>query len=186
MKNLCILLLVCAFNASALELTVVGGSGQTAVVGTPFQERFSVRLTTDDGDPIADALISFGNNGCVLMLGTTCPPPSAWGLFESGERYAIAYTNSDGVAVSPTYIAGSTPSQGNSIFAYPPSEQPPHFFTPRQSLGAIQSIGFGQTLPTAVPIPMLSSFSSLLLVALMVFVAYKRLWLARKYCRPLD
>ena len=186
MKNLCILLLVCAFNASALELTVVGGSGQTAVVGTPFQERFSVRLTTDDGDPIADAPISFGNNGCVLMLGTTCPPPSAWGVFESGEPFAIAYTNGDGVAVSPTYIAGSTPSQGNSIYAYPPSEQPPHFFTPRQTLGAIQTIGFGQTLPTAVPIPTLSSVGMLLLAVLMIIVACKRLWPARESNRPLD
>lgn len=47
-----------------LNVTIIAGQDQTAIVGQPFNEQFTVRLTDDKGLPYSNVDVSFQNNIC--------------------------------------------------------------------------------------------------------------------------
>lgn len=122
-----------AQNPTAIRLVVVDGGNQIAMLGQALPTRFTVRLTDDQGVPLAGVSIAFANNN---TCSAGAPPPMAWvncvGAADLGHflqlepmRYVVysnqigqSLTDSNGVAVAPAYIVGSSPG-GFSVWAYP-------------------------------------------------------------------
>ena len=101
-----------------------------------------------------------------------CPPASDWGLFDSGESSATVFTDDQGIAVSPAYFAGATPSVGNTIIVWPVSGQPPFNFPFSEALAARKLIEFTQLGTAAAPVPALSLPNMLVLILLVLVAAY--------------
>lgn len=167
------LLMLISVNVGAIELSIVSGDNQSAIVGQQFSERFVVQLTGDDGESLAGAPINFSNNQCVEIGGIPCPPSSAWGIFDTGTGSSTVLTDAQGIAISPIYIAGNTPSVGHSIIVWPVSGQPPYNFPFSEAWEAHKLIQFTQRGVPASPVPTLSLFNILIFILLMLFIAYK-------------
>ena len=75
-------------------LSVVSGSGQSAIVGTAYSTAFQVELTDAYGNPISGASVTF-----------TAPVSSASGTFGGNSTVT---TTASGIATAPTFTAGST------------------------------------------------------------------------------
>ncbi len=162
-----------AQDPDTLQLTITGGDNQTTMAGRRFDEPFSVQLTDGQGVPFPGAEISFSNNHCLEpAIGQGCPPGGAWGRYETGLTTALVYTDTQGIAVSPFYIAGDTPSSGNSIIVWPLSNQSSYNFTFSQAWGAHQLIYFRQSgAPT--PVPMLTPVTSFILMISMLLLGIR-------------
>jgi protocatechuate 3,4-dioxygenase beta subunit len=83
------------------ELVIEAGSGQTAQLGTPFQESLQVALANTNGCPLTGNLA--GQN-----LEFDAPGSGASGTFATGSNHAVVGTNAQGVATAPTLIANFT------------------------------------------------------------------------------
>ena len=153
-----------------LNVTIIAGQDQTAIVGQPFNAQFTVRLTDDKGLPYSNVDVSFQNDICFSFPHiNTCPPPSAWGNFINGERSVLVTTNSLGIAVAPIYVAGTTPSDGSPLLIYVPANRPPFNFTFPQSRDALKLIRFTQIPVPPRSIPTLSLEN---LIALMMAITF--------------
>lgn len=159
-----------AQNPTTIRFVVLDGANQIVMPGQVLPTRFAVRLTNDQDVPLAGVLIAFANNNTCLA---GAPPPMSWvncvGAADLGHflqlepmRYVVysnqigqSLTDSNGVAVAPAYITGSTPG-GFSVWAYPldPSGR---------FLGQMVYFQFNQSAPE--PIPTLSPLALIALAA---------------------
>ena len=146
-----------AQDVTHLNLVITEGQTQCATVGQPFSNHFAVRLTDNLGIPFSGAMIGFANDGCYsYSAGTsTCPAP---GHFESDVTGVLVPTDSSGVAVAPTYIAGTEPG-AIAVYAYPPPQMPPYYFGYSQSLNHIVVFDLYQS-SVAPPAPCDDVFTS--------------------------
>lgn len=122
-----------AQNPTNIRLVVLDGANQIGMTGQALPTRFTVRLTDDQGVPLAGVLIAFANNNTCFA---GAPPPMAWvtcdiaadlghflqlepmGYVVYSNQIGQSLTDSNGVAVAPAYIVGSSPG-GFSVWAYP-------------------------------------------------------------------
>jgi hypothetical protein len=82
----------------AAGVVVVSGSNQTAAAGTDFADPLEAEVVSSSGAPVAGTTVTFAvqsNDGATAS-------------FASGGASATETTNADGVAVSPTLVAGTT------------------------------------------------------------------------------
>ncbi len=172
---LCVAPNALAQDTTNIRLVVLDGDNQIGKNGQALPKKFAVRLTDNLGVPFAGATIAFANSSsCVtdapLSVGWIgcfggadlgnfgswmLPPPGAsnQGVFVS--------TDSNGVAVAPTYIAGSTVGQ-YSVWAFPPSLYP-YYFSGIPSADNMVYFHFSQS--AAAPIPTLSPLALMALAA---------------------
>ena len=167
-----------AQDPTNIRLVVVDGANQIAMLGQALPRRFTVRLTDDLGVPLAGVLIAFANNNACFV---GAPPPMAWvtcdvaadlGHFVQVEpmQYVVysnqigqSLTDSNGIAVAPAYIVGSSPG-GFSVWAYP--------IDPRgRFLGQMVYFQFYQS--ATVPIPALSPLALIALAAALGLVGFQ-------------
>jgi hypothetical protein len=84
------------------ELVLAGGSGQTAQLGKPFDQPFSVQLANTNGCPLTGNLAG-------ITVHFDAPGTGASGFFPaSGTNHATAGTNAQGSATAPSFIANDT------------------------------------------------------------------------------
>jgi hypothetical protein len=83
--------------ATALDLRIVSGAGQSATAGTMFAEAVRIALVDDQGDPVANRSVTF-----------TLPAQGASASFAGAVLSAQAMTDAQGVAVSPKFTANAT------------------------------------------------------------------------------
>lgn len=102
-----------AQNVTQLRMVITQGDGQTTATGQAFPQRFAVRLTDNQGLPFVGTPVEFENNGCLSFSSgpSTCPFTGAAGSFDPGGLAAVVLTDSSGLAVAPTYVAGASPGQ---------------------------------------------------------------------------
>ncbi len=85
-----------AVSVPVLNLQVVSGGGQSAVVETAFAGVIKVKLANGQGNAIAGRSVSF-----------TLPATSASAVFTGGGLSAQATTDAQGVAISPKFMANN-------------------------------------------------------------------------------
>lgn len=165
-----------AQDPTTIRLVVLDGANQIAMPGQALPNRFAVRLTDDQGVPFVGATIGFANSSCLADPG----PPMDWiscfggadlGHFEPGadippwflrtNQAGVALTDSNGVAVAPTYVAGPIPGS-YSVWAYPRSVYP-YYFSGIPSVEHMVYFQFNQSAPE--PIPTLSPLALIALAA---------------------
>jgi protocatechuate 3,4-dioxygenase beta subunit len=84
------------------ELVLAGGSGETAQLGKPFGQPFSVALANKNGCPLTGNLAG-------TLIRFDAPGSGASGFFaSSGSNAATAGTDAQGVAVAPAFTANDT------------------------------------------------------------------------------
>ncbi|HKU58678.1 MAG TPA: hypothetical protein VJP39_03650 [Gaiellaceae bacterium] len=84
------------------ELVIEGGSLQSAQLGKPFDQPFSVALENTNGCPLTGDLAN-------MSVRFSAPTSGASGLFPStGTNEAAAGTNAQGVATAPSFVANDT------------------------------------------------------------------------------
>lgn len=84
------------------ELVIEGGSLQSAQLGKPFDQPFSVALENTNGCPLTGDLAN-------ITVRFSAPTSGASGLFPStGTNEAAAGTNAQGVATAPSFLANDT------------------------------------------------------------------------------
>jgi protocatechuate 3,4-dioxygenase beta subunit len=92
----------CPSSNSPNELVLVGGSGQTAQLGKPFQGNLQVGLANSNGCPLTGNLAG-------VNVTFVAPGGGASGIFASnGSSHVTVGTNSEGVAVAPMFTANHT------------------------------------------------------------------------------
>jgi len=84
------------------ELVIEGGSLQSAKLGRPFDQPFSVALANKNGCPLTGNLAN-------ITVHFSAPTSGASGYFPStGSNSAAAGTNAQGVATAPSFVANDT------------------------------------------------------------------------------
>jgi protocatechuate 3,4-dioxygenase beta subunit len=84
------------------ELVLVGGSGQTAQLGSPFQSPLQVQLVASDGCPATGNLAG-------IDVDFVAPASGPSGVFAStGTQTAVVGTDAQGVATAPGFTADFT------------------------------------------------------------------------------
>jgi len=86
-----------AATAPVLNLQVLAGGGQSAVVGTAFAELIRVKLVNGLGEPVAGRVLSF-----------SMPTSGAGAVFAGGGLTAQATTDAQGLAASLMFSANPT------------------------------------------------------------------------------
>src|SRR5579862_3379198 len=93
---------VCPTSNHPNEIVLEGGGGQTAQLGKPFAESFSVMLANKNGCPLTGNLAG-------VTINFDAPGSGPSGIFPStGSREAFVQTNAQGVATSPPFTANFT------------------------------------------------------------------------------
>jgi hypothetical protein len=84
------------------ELVLAGGGSQTAQLGKPFEQPFSVQLANTNGCPLTGNLAG-------VTVHFDAPGSGASGFFPaSGSIHATAGTNAQGIATAPSFTANDT------------------------------------------------------------------------------
>lgn len=161
-----------AQNPTTIRLVVLDGANQIVMPGQALPNRFAVRLADDQGVPFVGVTIAFANSSCFLgqpPMGTVaCAGGGDLGHFASGmlpppensNQGVYVLTDSNGVAVAPTYIAGSTLGW-YSVWALPIKLDPNYF----SGITSIEMVHFGFYQSMVEPIPTLSPLALIALAA---------------------
>jgi adhesin/invasin len=93
---------VCPSENRPNELVLVGGSGQTAQLGKPFETPLQVQLANTNGCPLTGNLAG-------ISVDFDAPGSGPSGRFSStGSTHAVVGTNAQGVATAPSFVANDT------------------------------------------------------------------------------
>ncbi|NBR04923.1 MAG: hypothetical protein EBT92_04045 [Planctomycetes bacterium] len=85
------------------QISVVSGSGQSALVGTAFANPLTARVVDSRGDPVPNIQVRFA------APNANPPTNPATGTFPGNQQTIIAITNTAGLAVSTTLTANNAP-----------------------------------------------------------------------------
>jgi protocatechuate 3,4-dioxygenase beta subunit len=92
----------CPASNSPNELVLVGGSGQTAQLGTPLGQNLQVALANTNGCPLTGNLAG-------ISINFDAPGSGASGIFAgTGSREAYVGTDAQGMATAPPFTANFT------------------------------------------------------------------------------
>lgn len=159
--------------------TAVGGVHQTVAVGSELPERFVLRVTDPQGQPMAGVRVVFAINFCLEGVpppGGGCPPPTLYGQFVNATGPSEAVSDAAGLATSAAFVAGSTTGQ-YSVYSSIPAQQVGSVQIPFNTafrLFNITQVPSG-VAPLAFPIPVNQGWALAALVVLLLYTAQGRL-----------
>jgi hypothetical protein len=94
------------------SLAPLAPQSQSVTVGTRYQAPLQVRVLDADGNPVQGANVTFGL-GSGSAAGGNSGGGAAGATFDGGSSQADELTNTDGIATSPRFVAGSVAGRFN-------------------------------------------------------------------------
>ncbi len=133
------------------RITSVGGTPQSARVGTTFPVRFAASVQDSFGNPVSGAEVTF-----------TAPAAGAGGTFSGGERSATVSTNESGIGTAPDFAANLTAGT-YAVAATAPGLAGPALFALTNTAGSAASISpvVGSQQATEVNTPFSTQFKAI-------------------------
>ena len=178
---LCLVLACGAVHAQTLvpNTVAVGSVNQTVTVGSVLPQRFVIRITNAQGQPLAGVRVGYNINVCLEGVpppGGGCPPAALYGRFDTTDGRSEAISDASGLATSAPFMAGSIPGQ-YEVFSYLPPQQVGTLqipFNTQFTLFAVNQV-LGSGVPSASAIPTTGTWGLIGMALLLLCAAMIRL-----------